>query len=416
MRKSFKYRLYPNKTTEKKLTGVLDRCRELYNACVQERRDAYTIKVKQHPHYYDLEWRKQATKEHHISQYDQQNELPEMKELREEYQDIGSHVLQNVCKRVEDAFAGFFDRGKGGKTPGYPRFKGKNRYESFCYPDKSGWKLQGDRLTLTKLGTIKVHLHREIQGKIKTCTIKREGTHWYVIFSCEVEAQSRLAYTDEPVGIDLGLLHFATLSTGDTIENPRIYRRTEKKLAKAQRALARKKRWSHRRAKAVKQVARLHRKARNQRQDFLQKASRWLVDTFDTLVFEELAPSNLSKRPQPKQDENGKYLPNGAAAKGGLNKSIADAGWSEFVGMCTYKAEEAGRTVLQVDPRYSSQVCSGCGQVRKKTLDERWHSCDCGTELDRDHNAAINILRLGRSQQAAHLCVSGGSPVEAPAF
>ena len=416
MRKSFKYRLYPNKTTEKKLTEVLDRCRELYNACVQERRDAYTIRVKQHPNYYDPEWRKQATKEHHISQYDQQNELPEMKEIREEYQEIGSHVLQNVCKRVEDVFAGFFDRIKGGKTPGYPRFKGKNRYESFSYPDKAGWKMQGARLTLTKIGTARVKLHRPMEGKIKTCTIKREGEHWYVVFSCEVEASERLAYTDDAVGIDLGLLHFATLSTLDTRENPRIYRKTEKKLAKAQRSLAKKKRRSHRRARAVKRLARLHRKARNQRQDFLHKASRSLVDTFDTLVFEELAPSNLSRRPKPKQDENGKYLPNGAAAKGGLNKSVADAGWSEFVGMCTYKAAYAGRTVLQVNPKYTSQVCSGCGTVRKKALDERWHSCECGTELDRDHNAAINIKRLGRSQQAAHLRASGGSPVEAPAF
>ncbi len=408
MRKSFKYRLYPNKTTEKKLTWILDRCRELYNACLQERRDAYTIKVKQHSNYYDPEWRRQATKEHRISQYDQQNELPEMKELRQEYQDIGSHVLQNVCKRVEEAFAGFFDRIKGGKTPGYPRYQGRHRYDSFCYPDKAGWKLTGDRLTLTKIGTIKVKLHRPIEGKIKTATIKREGSHWYVVFSCEVEASPRLAYTDEPVGIDLGLLHFASLSTGDTIENPRIYRKTEKKLASASRSLARKKRRSHRRERAVKRIARLHRKARNQRKDFLHKASRSLVDTFDTIVFEQLAPSNLSRRPKPKQDENGKYLPNGAAAKGGLNKSIADAGWSEFVGMCTYKAEEAGRTVLQVDPRYTSQVCSGCGQVRKKTLDERWHSCECGTELDRDHNAAINIKRLGRSQQVVSSRASKG--------
>ncbi len=222
MRKSFKFRLYPNKTTEKKLTWVLDRCRELYNACLQERRDAYTTAVKQHPNYYDPEWRKQATKEHAISRYDQQNELPEMKEEREDDQDIGSHVLQNVCKRVDDAFAGFFDRIKQGKTPGYPRYQGRNRYESFCYPDKASWKLQGDRLMLTKIGSARVRLHRPIEGKIKTCTIKREGSHWYVVFSCELSEAPRLAYADEAVGIDLGILHFATLSTGDTIENLRI--------------------------------------------------------------------------------------------------------------------------------------------------------------------------------------------------
>lgn len=416
MRKAYKFRIYPNKSTERKLIWVLDRCRELYNACLQERRDAYTIKVKQSPSYYDPEWRKQVAKEYSISYYDQQNELPEMKEERPEYKDIGSHVLQNVCKRVDEAFAGFFDRIKQGKTPGYPRYQGRNRYDSFCYPDKAGWKLDGDKLHLTKIGTIKVKLHREIQGKIKTCTIKREGNHWFVVFSCEVEASPRLAYTDEAVGIDLGLLHFATLSTGDVIENPRYYRRTEKKLARAQQALARKKRGSHRRQKAVKHIARLHRKARTQRKDFLHKASRQLVDCFETLVFEELAPSNLSKRPKPKQNASGAYLPNGASAKAGLNKSILDAGWSEFVQYCTYKAEDAGRQVLQVNPRYTSQVCSGCGTVRKKALDERWHSCECGTELDRDHNAAINIQRLGRSQHTPLLRASGGASVEVSAF
>jgi putative transposase len=146
-------------------------------------------------------------------------------------------------------------------------------------------------------------------------------------------------------------------------------------------------------------VAKLHRKSGNQRRDFLHQASRTLVDTFDTLIFEELQPANMSKRPKPKQDASGAYLPNGAAAKGGLNKSILDAGWGQFQQFCTYKAARAGREVLLVNPKYTSQVCSGCGTVRKKELSERWHSCECGTELDRDHNAAINILRLGRSLQ-----------------
>jgi putative transposase len=138
----------------------------------------------------------------------------------------------------------------------------------------------------------------------------------------------------------------------------------------------------------------------NQRRDFLHKASRKLVNAYGTLVFEELESANMSKRPKPKQDENGKYLPNGAAAKGGLNKSIVDAGWGMFQQFCTYKAENAGRHVLFVDPRHTSQVCSGCGTVKKKELSERWHSCQCGTELDRDHNAALNILALGRRVQA----------------
>lgn len=256
------------------------------------------------------------------------------------------------------------------------------------------------------MGSVKVTLHREIKGTIKTCTVKREGEHWYVIFVCEGEG-APLPGSSEVVGVDLGLLHFATLSDGTTIENPRYFRRAEKKLEKLQQALSKKKRGSHRRKKAVQRVAKAHRKVRNQRADFLQKESRKLVNAYALIVFEELHPANMSKRAKPKQDENGNYLPNGAAAKSGLNKSIHDAGWGQFVQYCTYKAADAGRTVVQVNPKYSSQVCSGCGTVRKKTLEERWHSCACGTELDRDHNAALNILRLGRSQQASQ-------PVEAP--
>ena len=209
-------------------------------------------------------------------------------------------------------------------------------------------------------------------------------------------AATQTPSTDEAIGIDLGLLHFATLSTGDTIENPRFFRKAQKDLARKQHHLSRCTRGSHRRSKAKKQVAKCHRKVKNQRADFLHKQSRHLVNTYAVIVFEELAPSNMSRAPKPKQDENGVYLPNGAAAKGGLNKSIRDAGWSQFVSLCRYKADYAGTVqVLTVDPKYTSQVCSGCGQVRKKELSERWHRCECGTELDRDHNAALNILAKG---------------------
>lgn len=381
--KAFKFRLYPTKKQREQLEWTLARCCELYNACLQERRDAYKMcKVS-------------------INFYDQCGQLPEMKEIREEYKEIGSHVLQNVCKRVEETFKGFFRRVKRGETPGYPRFQSHTRYDSFTYPDIAGWKLEGNCLKLTNIGTIKVKLHREIQGKIKTVTIKREGEHWHVVFTCEVEACPRKPYTDECVGIDLGVSKLATLSTGDVIENPRHYRKAEKKLVKAHQKADRRKRGSHRQKKAYQELSRAYRKVRNQRQDYLHQWSRRLVDTYETIVFEDIAPANLSRRAKPKQDEvTGQYLPNGASAKSGLNKSILDAGWSKFIAMCEYKAEDAGTVqVVKVDPKYTSQVCSGCGAVRKKTLDERWHSCECGCELDRDHNAAINILRLGQRLQ-----------------
>jgi putative transposase len=341
--------------------------------------------------------------------YEQKRDLIEIKEaLRPEYQGIASHVLQNVLFRLEKAFQAFFRRVQNGEKPGYPRFQGRNRYDSFTYPDGAGWKLESQNrppdkkgmvrvnLKLSKIGTVKLHLHRDMIGKVKTLTIKREGEQWYATFSCEQEALKPLPASYEDVGSDLGVTHFAALSDGTFIDNPRCFRKAEQKLAKLQQALKHKKRGSHRRARAARDVAMAHRKVRNQRADFLRKESRRLANRFQVIVFEDLQVANLVKRPRPKQDgETGKYLPNGAVAKAGLNKSISDAGWSQFVQMCTYKAAWAGRTLLQVDPRNTSQLCSGCGAVVKKTLKDRWHSCSCGTELDRDTNSAKLILYRG---------------------
>jgi putative transposase len=229
-------------------------------------------------------------------------------------------------------------------------------------------------------------LHRPLGGQVKTVSIKRDGDQWYVCFSCEVAA-SPLPETDTATGIDLGLLHFATLSDGTTMENPRHLRRGLKKLKRAQQQLARARQGSHRRARAKGRVARLHRKVRNQRADFCHKAARQVVNTYGTLVFEDLAVRNMGQNHC-------------------LALSISDAGWGQFIQFCSDKAASAGRRVLFVDPRYTSQVCSGCGAIARKELSERWHSCPCGCELDRDHNAAINILRLGRSQQAGSACRS----------
>lgn len=385
--KTYRYRLYPNKEQEQKFLWTLDRCRELYNAALQERREA---------------WRMCRVSVNFASQSAQ---LPGMKGIRDEYRDIYGQVLIDVLHRVDTNMQAFFRRCKSGVNPGYPRFKGKGRYNSFTYPQMSykghgGFSLKEKHVHLPKIGDVRVKLHRPIEGKIKTCTIKREGEQWYVYFSCEVDIPV-LPANNEMVGIDLGLLHFAALSNGEVIENPRYYRNGEAKLQKAHRHLDRCKRGSHRRAKAKKQVSKHYRKIKNQRRDFLHKTSHHLVNNYGSIFLEDLALANMSKAPEPKRDESGKYLHNGASQKGGLNKSIHDAGWGIFQEYVSYKAEWAGRQVILVDPKYTSQICSGCGQVRKKELSERWHSCDCGCELDRDHNAAINILRLGRSQQRA---------------
>jgi putative transposase len=238
-------------------------------------------------------------------------------------------------------------------------------------------------------------------GKAKTCTIKREGDCWYVIIVCEVEAQKKLPYTDLAIGIDMGLKHFMTDSHGDTVENPRYFRKSRGRLKQLQQRLSKKKKKSHRRRKAVKLIAKAHKKIRNQRRDFHHKESRILVDTFETIVFEDLSMHTMVKRPKPKQDENGKYLPNGARSKAGLNKSIIDAGWASFIELVKHKAEYAGVTVMQVNPHKTSQICSACHKEGEhKDLSVRTHVCEhCGVVLDRDHNAAVNILDrgLGRS-------------------
>lgn len=411
MIKSYKYRLYPNKTTEKKLAWTLARCRELYNAALSERKDAYQqfLRVS----VIEGETRTVAATMvtgrtiKPITFFSQKRELVDIKEARPEYKDLPSHVLQDVLHRLDKAFAAFFRRLRNGETPGYPRFKGRNRYNSFMYPDGAGWKLEGNLLYLHKIGKAKIKLHRPLEGTIKTVTIKREGEHWYGLFCCEIAAPQKLPVSYEDIGIDLGVSHLATLSNGEFIEHPQYYRKAEKALQKRQQAVERKKRGSHRRTRAGKVVGKAHRKIARQRRDFLHKQSRTLVNRYQVLVFEDIQAGNLTKRPKPKKGEKaGEYLPNGAAAKGGLNKSILDAGWGMFVSMCTSKAEEAGRTIVKVSPHFTSQVCSQCGQVRKKDLTERWHSCECGAELDRDVNAAINILARGQQQsgrEAAHV-------------
>jgi len=381
--KAYKFRIYPTKKQIGTLEWTLRRCKELYNAALQERREAYRLCGVS------------------VSYAMQADQLPEIKRLREEYQAIHSQVQQDVLKRLDKAFAAFFRRVKNGETPGYPRFKNSDRYVSFTYP-QGGYELIGKRLRLAKIGHIKIKLHREIIGKIKTCTVKREGEQWYALFSTEYQFDPTMTFSpsEEAVGIDLGVKTFAVLSNGESIESPRFYRHTEEKIKATHRKIHRRKQGSHRRGRAKKELSRLYRKVRNRRRDFLHKESRTLVKSYATLVFEDLHIENMTKRPQPKQDEHGISLPNGAAAKGGLNKSILDAGWGAFITMTRNKAEEAGCTVVKVAPHTTSQACSGCGCIVEKDLSVRWHSCPhCGTELDRDHNAAKNILHRYQQQR-----------------
>jgi putative transposase len=376
MIKALKYRLYPTSETERKLHWTLTRCRELYNAALSERKDAY----QQYQRTVIIEGQERTVAATMVagfsvkpmSFYGQKRDLVDIKEERPEYQEIASHVLQDVLHRLDKAFAAFFRRIRNGETPGYPRFKGRNRYNSFTYPDCAGWKFDGQSLHLSKIGKAKVKLHRPMEGKIKTVTIKWEVDQWFVTFSCEVAETEKLPASSEDVGIDLGVTHLATLSNGEMIEHPRYLRKGQATLKRRQQALSRKKKGSHRGEKAKKLIGKAHRKIRNQRRDFLHKESCKLVDRYQVIVFEDIQIGNLTRAPKAKQDETtGQYLPNGAAAKGGLNKSILDAGWGMFVGMCQAKAEEAGRITPQSQP---SVHVSSLLQLRNRAQEDA-----CGT-------------------------------------
>lgn len=421
VKKAYKFRLYPTTKQVECFQWMLERCRELYNAALEERRYAYQ-RIKRDAGYYDLETRQALTRAYAATFTKQSEQLPGLKEERPEYQEIYSQVLQDVLRRVDAAFDRFFERVKEGKLPGYPRYKSDASYHSFTYP-QSGFGPSDDlllRLSLSKIGAIKVKWQRLPEGRIKTCTIKREGTHWNVIFTCEVERALVYHPTEEVVGLDMGLRHFATLDDGRTIENPRYYRRAESLLQAAQQVLSRKKRGSARRRKQARLVSKHHRRIRNQRRDFHHKEARKLVNGHQIIVFEKLQAKNMSRRPKPKPAQTpGEYLPNGACAKSGLNKSILDAGWGQFQQLCVSKAEWAGSRVLFVDPQNTSQRCSRCRTIVPKDLDERWHSCpQCGLELDRDQNSALDIKRLGllllAQEHQARTVPSGDAPLRSP--
>ena len=374
VRKTYKYRLKPPPAQAQVLEGVLWRCRELYNAGLEERKAA---------------WEQCGISVNFAMQSAQ---LPGIKEVRPEYRDINAQVLQDVLHRLDKAFQAFFRRVKAGEQPGYPRFQGKDRYNSFTYPqvgEHGGAVLDGGILSLSKIGRIPVRLHRPLQGTPKTVTISKEADGWYACISCAEVPTEPLPPTGRETGIDVGLKVFLVTADGEYVENPRHHRKAEKGLKKAQRCVSRRKKGGKRWWKAVGQCARKYQKVKRQRRDFQHKTALALVREYDVIYLEDLQVRNLSRRPQAKSDGNGGYLHNGAAQKAGLNKAIQDAGWNAFRRILTCKAAWAGKRVEAIPPAFTTQDCSGCGERMEKSLSVRTHVCpSCGLILDRDENAA----------------------------
>ncbi len=373
MIKAFKFRAYPTVVQTKELEWTLLRCRELYNAALEERILAYRMVGKS------------------VNYYDQANSLRDVKEARPEYKNLHSQVLQDVLKRLEKAFQAFFRRVKQGAVKaGFPRFQGRNRFDSFTFPQaaNTGIKLLEDgRVRVHGIGgSLKVKWHRPLEGKLKTATLKRECDQWYIVFTCEVE-KNLLVLTGDSVGIDVGLNHFCVTSDGEFVDNPRLHRKAQAKLRVQQRTVSRRKRGSNRRRKAVKLLAKTHQKVKNQRKDFHHKAAHDLVKRFDLIAIEELNVKGL--------------------ARTRLAKSVADVGWSNFANILESKAECAGKLVVRVNPNYTSQDCSSCGHREKHLLSVREFTCaKCGALHQRDHNAAKNILARGIELWAGTLPLS----------
>jgi putative transposase len=359
MVQTYRYRLYPTKSQYCILQRQLDICRWVYNDALAYRKNAWENEKRQ------------------VKHFETQDRLPHLKIDHPELREVHSHVLQNVTLRLELAFKSFFRRVKNGEKPGYPRFKGKGWYDSFTYTE-SGFKLTEDVLHLSKIGDIKVKLHRKVEGKITRLTVRRSSTgKWFVSFLTDHDNKKPLPGSDKSVGIDVGISSFAVLSNGTKIDNPRFIKSSENALAKAQKKLSKQPKGTPERAKARKVVARVHEKIANIREDFIQKTSHDLVDSYGVICFEKLNIKSMV----------GNHC---------LAKSIMDCAWGKLVQYTSYKAASAGRIVVLVDPNGTSQMCSACGKKVAKDLSIRVHDCPCcGLVLDRDHNAAINILRLG---------------------
>jgi putative transposase len=369
MRITYKYRLNPTPAQRTGLQNILDACRWVYNKTLEVRRDAW------------------QERQESLSRYDT-NKLLTQWRMEHAFLAAGhAQAMQDAQKRVDLAFRAFFRRVKSGEEPGYPRFRGYHRYDSFTYPQEKGnWRfLATGRVRLSKIGDVKIKLHRPLAGQCKTLTIRRDTVgNWYACFSCEVDAARPLAPlppTGKVVGVDLGLTTFAVLSNGEKIERQRWMKRDENDVARLQRKKERFAKGSPERRKVIHALCHAYERAANRRRNFAHQQSRKLVNQYQFIAFEALDIQQMQ-----------------ADGTKTISRGIADVAWGQFVQFTTYKAEWAGRGIVRVNPKGTTQMCSGCGVIVPKDLSVRIHECpNCGLTIGRDVNAALNILARGLS-------------------
>jgi putative transposase len=361
MRRAFRYRLFTNVNQERELGVMLETQRRLYNACLEQRKTAYETERRSVKYAEQSAWFKA---ERSTNAY---------------FARLNFSSAQATMRRLDKAFANFFRRvQEGNDKPGYPRFKGRDRYRSIEFPAyRDGIRLLANRLRVQHVGAIRVQLHRPVEGTIKTATLQREAGKWYVIFSCELPDVPVADNGKPAVGIDLGLTHFLTTSDGTTEPNPRYLQAELPALRRASRAVTRKRKGGSNRRKAVRRLARIHARVKNLRREHHFSVACRLVLAYGLIAAESLNVKGMLRN-------------------GRLGRAIADAAWSGFVSVLRHQAEKAGVRFVEIDPKGTSQECSGCGHEVRKDLSVRWHDCPhCGLSLDRDHNAALNILARG---------------------
>jgi len=400
---SYQYRLKPTYEQRCRLTRWLDLLRHQYNYLLAERYNWWEMNrcpINACPLVSSIaEPREQPT------YYSQKHSLVQLKEERPWYKEVHAHVLQDVVKRVDLAFQRWLKGDCNGKRSGKPRFKGKNRYRTMAFPSMPKEPVSGNRIKFPKLGKIKFIQHRPLpEGfKVKRTLITKKADGWYVTVTLKDNSVpdsptvNMEPTQDNSLGIDSGLEYFVACSDGSTKAPPKFYRQAEQKLTKLQAKRDARVKGSKPRRKLNQRVARVHQKIARQRKQWHYELAGELLDKADVLFVEDLQVSNMTRRAKPKQDEDGKYLPNGQSAKSGLNKSFADAGIAGFLNeILPYKAEQAGKKVIQLNPKGTSQHCSNCLNRVPKELSDRWHSCPhCGTELQRDVNSGILIKKVG---------------------